>query len=445
MEMKRRDFMQTAAAGTAAFTLAGATFVPKGASAATAKPALLGGPKVRTEPFPSWPIIEENDEKAWMEVLRERGWCRTQGERGAQFEKAYAEMMGAKECIATANGTSALFCSLNGLGVGPGDEVIVPPYTFVATVNVVLLQHALPIFVDTDRETSQIDAKKIEEKITENTRCIIPVHLGGNVADMDTILAVAAKHNIPVIEDACQAHLAEWKGKKVGTMGKTGCFSFQVTKNLSSGEGGAILSDDSDLMDRCYAFHTNGRARRQGSYHFTYGQQGSNLRMTEFQAAVLLGQLERLAEQTKTRQASARRLHELLEGVEGVSGVAIPGEGSASAVHLFLVNYDPAAFAGLPKAKMLEALAAENTPAAPGYTPIHRLGMFARDSTGRSVAERDTGMELDFSGTVCPFAERICGEYGFWIYQKPFLAGPEAIEDYARALLKIQRNASELL
>jgi dTDP-4-amino-4,6-dideoxygalactose transaminase len=260
---------------------------------------------------------------------------------------------------------------------------------------------------------------------------------------MDEIMSIAREHEVAVVEDAAQAHGGMYRGRPLGSVGDVACFSFQASKNVSSGEGGAITTNDDRIAERCRRIYNCGRPRDP---EIDAGPViGTNERMTEFQAAVLLGQLERLAEQTKTRQASARRLHELLEGVEGVSGVAIPGEGSASAVHLFLVNYDPAAFAGLPKAKMLEALAAENTPAAPGYTPIHRLGMFARDSTGRSVAERDTGMELDFSGTVCPFAERICGEYGFWIYQKPFLAGPEAIEDYARALLKIQRNASELL
>src|SRR6185503_8180877 len=136
----------------------------------------------------------------------------------------------------TANGTSALITSLQALGVGAGDEVIVPPYTFVATVNAVLLLHALPVFVDTDPDTFQIDARKVEAAITPDTRAIVPVHLGGGVADLDTILEVANRRGIPVVEDACQAHLSEWKGRKVGTFGKTGCFSFQASKNLNSGE-----------------------------------------------------------------------------------------------------------------------------------------------------------------------------------------------------------------
>src|SRR5262249_32115434 len=151
----------------------------------------------------------------------------------ATFERAYAGLAGVRHCVTTANGTSALFCALNALGIGPGDEVLVPPYTFVATINAVLLQHALPVFVDTDRETMQMDSRKIESAITPRTACIMPVHLGGSAADLDTILAVAKKHNIPVVEDACQAVLGEWRNRKLGAWGRCGCFSFQASKNLN--------------------------------------------------------------------------------------------------------------------------------------------------------------------------------------------------------------------
>ena len=167
--------------------------------------------------------------------------------------------MGTTHCVATANGTSALIASLGALDIDPGDEVIVPPYTFIATINAVLLHYALPVFVDTDPATFQIDATKVEAAITDRTRALLPVHLGGNVADLDTLLAIASQHKLPLIEDACQSHLAEWKGKKVGSLGAAGCFSFQVTKNLPSGEGGAIITSDPELAARCYAFHNNGR------------------------------------------------------------------------------------------------------------------------------------------------------------------------------------------
>jgi perosamine synthetase len=200
----------------------------------TDKLAVLGGRPVRTAPFPSWPVVADNDERAWMKVLRGGKWNRYDGDCARRFEETWAATLGAKHCLATANGTSALIISLNALGIGPGDEVIVPPYTFVATVNAVLIQHAMPVFVDTDPETSQIDARKIETAITERTRCILPVHLGGSPADLDAILEIGRKHNIPVLEDACQAHLAEWRHRKVSTLGALGCFSFQASKNFAN-------------------------------------------------------------------------------------------------------------------------------------------------------------------------------------------------------------------
>jgi dTDP-4-amino-4,6-dideoxygalactose transaminase len=171
----------------------------------------LGGSPVRKTPFPAWPVADAREEDGLLAVVRRGRWNR--GDQVAAFESAYASLTGAKGCLATANGTSALITSLAALGIGPGDEVIVPPYTFVATINVVLLMHAMPIFVDTDVDTFQIDARKIEAAITPRTRAIIPVHLGGSAADLDTILPLARARALPVVEDACQAHLAEWRGR----------------------------------------------------------------------------------------------------------------------------------------------------------------------------------------------------------------------------------------
>ena len=208
--MNRRQFLGTAAVAGAAVTL---TF-PSPARArsaspgADAQPALLGGKPVRTRPPHRWPVFDEREDKAMLDTIHSGKWFRGNGKKVAQFEAAYAKATGAKNCLATNSGTSALFTSLEAVGVAAGDEVIVAPYTFIATVNVILLHHALPIFVDTDPETLQIDARKIEAAITDRTTVIIPVHLGGSAADLDTILAVARKHKLPVIEDTCQSHLA---------------------------------------------------------------------------------------------------------------------------------------------------------------------------------------------------------------------------------------------
>ena len=210
----RRQFFAAAAAAASA--------APLSVAANSNKPAVIGGEKAHPAPFPSWPKFDEHEEKGLLDVLHSGKWNRGTGQFVRKFEEAYAQMTGARECLATCNGTAALYTSLNVLGVEAGDEVILPPYTFIATVNVVLRQHALPVFVDSDIETFQMDARKVDAAIQAGTRAIMPVHLGGNVADIDAIAGVAAKHRIPLVEDACQAHLAEWKGRKVGTFGDAG-------------------------------------------------------------------------------------------------------------------------------------------------------------------------------------------------------------------------------
>src|SRR5690606_8867051 len=191
------------------------------------KPALLGGPKAHPTDFPDWPLIGKTEESALLDVLQSKSWGRLNGKAVANFEEEYKKLTGAKHCLGVSSGTSALYTALGAMDLGPGDEVIIPVYTFIATYNVVVLNYALPVFVDTDIESFQIDAKQIEPAITAQTKIIMPVHIGGSPADLDTILDLGNKHNIPVLEDACQAHLAEWRCKKVGTLGLTGAFSFQ--------------------------------------------------------------------------------------------------------------------------------------------------------------------------------------------------------------------------
>ena len=198
--VSRRTFMGVVAGSAAALAGPVRPRAVRSSVAAATEPALLGGPPVRRDPFPEWPIAGAEEEQALRGVLRSGKWGRGSGQQVTNFESAYATLTGARHCLATANGTSALLTALHALDVGPGDEVIVPPYTFVATINVVLLRHALPVFVDSDPDTFQIDARKIAAAITPRTRVIVPVHLGGSAADLDTILAVARAHDVPVLE-----------------------------------------------------------------------------------------------------------------------------------------------------------------------------------------------------------------------------------------------------
>jgi dTDP-4-amino-4,6-dideoxygalactose transaminase len=355
--------------------------------------------------------------------------------------------MGAGQCLATANGTSALFAALGGLGISPGDEVILPPYTFVATLNVVLLQYALPIFVDTDLETFQIDARQVKAAITDRTTAIVPVHLGGGAADLDTLLAVAGERRIPVVEDACQAHLAEWRGKRVGTLGTAGCFSFQASKNLNCGEGGAVLTNDPELAEKCYAFHNNCRGRGTAGYDFTYlGSRGANLRLTEFQGALLLAQMTRLEAQSRIREQNAAYLTQMLREIPGITPATMYAGCTRNAYHLYMFRYDPQAFAGLPRAKFLQALDAEGIPGSPGYAPLNEEPFIQATLRTRAYQRLYPAATLaDWAErTRCPVNRRLCSE-AVWFTQ-PMLLGPRDDMDHiVAAIRKLQRHGPELL
>ncbi|HZT34047.1 MAG TPA: DegT/DnrJ/EryC1/StrS family aminotransferase [Bryobacteraceae bacterium] len=435
--MTRRFFVNAAAA----------TAVASGvASGANGKLAIQGGTPVRTTPFPSWPKTTAADEQAVSAVLKSGRWYRGWGKQVDKFEETYARLLGAKYCLATANGTSALITSLHGLGLQPGDEVLVPPYTFVATINAVLVHHALPVFVDTDPATFQIDARKVEAAITERTKVILPVHIGGTAADMDTLLAVGARHKLAVLEDACQAHLGEWRGRKVGTWGAAGCFSFQNSKNLNSGEGGAITTNDEDLVERCFAFHNNGRGRKVDSYHFAYTQNGANLRMTEFQAALLMTQMRPLQEQSKLREENAAHLTSLLKEIPGIEPARWYDGCTRSAYHLYMFRYRSEHFHGLSRDRFLEALKAEGIPGSGGYTPLNKEPFLKNAVQSRVYQALYPKATLDAweERNQCPVNDKLCGE-AVWFTQTMLLDTRQGMEQIAEAIRKIQASAHTLV
>lgn len=440
----RRRFLESTAASSAVLVVGR---VPQVFSAESAKPAQLGGAPVRKEPFPSWPVIDNEDEQALVEVLRSGKWTRSfGGQTAGRFEDMYARMTGAKHCVAVANGTSALLASLGALGVGPGDEVILPPYTFVATLNVVLLHYALPIFVDIDPDTFQLDPAKMKEAITDRTTAVLPVHIGGSVADLDAILAAAKARKVAVIEDACQAHLAEWRGRKVGTWGDAGCFSFQASKNWNCGEGGAVLCNDAELAEKIYAFHNNCRPRTVGGYHFTYlGTRGANLRLTDFQAAVLLSQMRRVEAQAQRRSENAAYLTQILREIPGIRPAKMYEGCTLNAYHLYMLRYDPGAFAGLPRSKFLAALSAEGIPCSAGYAPLNTDPLVQNALQSRAY-QRIYPPELLRNWaerTRCPQNDRLCQE-AVWLTQTMLLGPRSDMEQIGAAIQKIRTHAADL-
>ncbi|PWH19380.1 MAG: aminotransferase DegT [Ardenticatenia bacterium] len=253
------------------------------------------------------PMIGEEEKQAVLEVLD--SGILAQGPRVQAFEEAFAEMCGVRYAIATSSGTTALHIALLAHGIGPGDEVITSPFTFIASANCILYVGARPVFVDIDSQTFNLNPTLLEAAITPRTKAIIPVHLYGLPCDMTLIMDIAQKYGLAVIEDACQAHGAEYMGKKVGSFG-TGTFSLYPTKNITSGEGGMITTNDAELAERCRTIRQHGMRRRY--YH---EELGFNFRMTDVHAAIGLAQLRKLDRFTKIRQANARYLTEHLRGV----------------------------------------------------------------------------------------------------------------------------------
>jgi len=453
-QLNRRNFIKAgtqAGVGAVALRYAAVAGIfgvgaPNIFAADAGQPAKLGGKPVRTAAFPVWPIFDETEDKALLEVLHSKKWFRGDGQMVNHFEEAYAKLTGARHCVATANGTSAVLASLGALDIGPGDEVIVPPYTFVATVNAVLMHHALPVFVDTDPVSFQIDAKKIEAAISDRTVAIVPVHVGGGVADLDSIMEISNRRKIPVVEDACQAHLAEWRGKKVGTLGAAGCFSFQASKNLNSGEGGAVVTNDDELAERVYSFHNNCRARKTASFNFTYrGTRGANLRLTEFQGALLLAQMTRLEHQAATRDANAEYLAQLLGEISGLV-VAKNHDGcTRNAHHLFMFRYQKDEFAGLSRAKFIAALSAEGIPCSGGYSPLNTES-FIKEAFKTRAYQRVYPAELLANWaerTRCPANDTLCAE-AVWFTQTMLLGPRSDMDDIAAAIRKIKAHAGDL-
>jgi perosamine synthetase len=404
----------------------------KGASAAKS---------ARAKGAAEWPMWEANDEQALLDVLRSGKWGRAGGTRVKEFEKAYADLTGAKFCLATSSGTGALLTALGALDIGPGDEVVLPPYTFVATFNAITHYYALPVFADTDAATFQIDPKKVSAAITSATKLLLPVHIGGAPCDVDAIVAAAKAKKLPVLEDACQAWTAQVRGANVGTRGLAGCFSFQSSKNLTAGEGGAIITNDEAFVDRCANFHSpsGGKAGTPSS------GRGGNYRLTEFQAALLLAQMARLRQQQELRDQNATYLSSLLKKIPGITPAKFGDGGTRSAWHLYMFRYDSRQFANLPRAKFLQALGQEGVQAGSGYTPLNtsaHVKALAANPHYQRIYGKDT-MARWVDRNQCPVNDRVCEEAA-WFGQTKLLGTRADMEKIAEVIASVQKRAGDL-
>jgi dTDP-4-amino-4,6-dideoxygalactose transaminase len=402
--------------------------------------AILGGSAVRPRPFTAWPIFGKPEEARLLRVLRSGNWGKLQGPEVADFEQRFAAMHGARHGIGVVNGTVSLRIALMAVGIKAEDEVIVPPYTFLATATAVVEANAVPVFADIDLETFNLDPKAVEAAITPRTRAIIPVHMGGQPADMDAIMAIAKRYKLMVIEDAAHAHAALYRKQPAGSIGHLGSFSFQSSKNLTCGEGGIIITSDYALAEACRSIHNCGRIT--GGLWYEHHVMSANYRLGEFQGAVLCAQLERLEAQTQTRDRNGQYLAASLSRLPGIHPQKRPADCVRHSYHLFLFRIDAAAF-GAPRQAVLQALEAEGIPVSGGYAlPLYRQPLFLNRAFGPYLP--NASQTLDYSKVRCPNCETICGEQGAWFEQSLFLGPQSDMDDIAKAFEKVYEQRAAL-
>ena len=372
----------------------------------------------------SWPQYGTEEADALLEVLNSGKWGSTSGDVVATFEREFAAYQQAGHAVCLANGTLAIAVALKAAGVGIGDEVIVPPYTFIATASAALFVGAVPVFADVDPDTHLLDPIATEAAITERTKAVVVVHLAGRPADMDAFTALGAKHGLTIVEDAAQAHGAAYKGRAVGAIGDLGTFSFQSSKNITAGEGGVVVTDSAELAGAVYSLVNVGRVPGGGWYqHETVGY---NLRLTEFQAAILRVQLRRHPQLQEVREGNARLLTDLLEKAPGILLAPDDPAITAHGRHLFMLRVPGRRDA------VLEALrAAGFDRASSGYVPLHRNAAVLRESQAIT-----TRLGQPYPEHPCPNADLVSTDT-IWLPQ-PYLLGAE---DETRAIADTIANA----
>lgn len=440
----RRQFLATSAGVVAATAVAGG----RAWADSKAKPAglaVLGGEPVRkNKSWPAWPYVDDNVVNSIVKTTKSGIWCRIQSPHGTvpTWEIEFAKLVGAKGCVATGSGTQALHTAVEALGIGPGDEVITSPYTDPGTIAAILAARALPVLADLDPESYQIDPVEVEKRITQYTKAIMPVHMMGQPAHMERFLEIAKKHNLKVIEDACQGHLSVYQGKPLGTIGDVGCFSFQTSKTISCGEGGAIVSNNEDLLDRCYTVHNHGTSRR-GRTEVA----GPKYRMNELEGAILMGQLPTVRERFELRNKNANYLREQLKGFQGLVPQKLYDGTESGAWYLFPMSYHKEHFAGASRATFLKALSAEGVDLSPYISNgLHREPWIENVLGNRVYKELFPGEHLQAyrEHTACPNCDRVCDEMAMLWASGPLLGTQEDMREVVDAIMKVYENRNEL-
>ena len=392
---------------------------------------------VRVEPWPSWPQHGAVEVDALRKVAESGQWNGVDAPAVVDFERDFAAFLEADQVITCTNGTVSLEIAMSALGIGSGDEVIVPPYTFLATASAVLKVNALPVFADIDPDTYCIDPDAVATAIGPRTRAVIAVHFAGHPADLDRLGAICRRQGIALIEDAAHAHGARWNEQPVGTFGEFGSWSFQGSKNLTGGEGGALTTDDDSLAARARELRNCGR--RAGKDWYDHFSLGGNWRLTAFQAAVLSAGLARLPNQIARREASAAVLDRELASLPGIAPLARDPRASLHAYHLYAFRYRAEEFGGPALAEFCARLQAHGIPATPGYPrPLPAQPLFS--DLAFDVAATGWRPEYEptrFAQAELPVCQRACAET-VWLPHNLLLADPEEMQDVVTAMAEVR-------
>jgi perosamine synthetase len=449
-EQNRREFLKNISGGTLSLAAVSVAAPVSKAGVVTkdaGKLAILGGQSINAKKAigKSWPHIDEALIESVMKTTKSGIWSRIQSANGtvATFEKEFAKQIGAGYAVGTGSGTQALSTAVLALGIGPGDEVITSPYTDFGTISAILTSRALPVLVDLDLESFQLDPELVEKAITKNTKAIMPVHIMGVPANMERIMAIAAKHKLKVIEDSCQAPFSRYQGKAIGMIGDLGCFSFQASKAIACGEGGAVVGNDQALMDECFTIQNRGAARSGKNVTI-----GPKYRMNEFEGAVLMGQIAGAKERFEIRNANAAYLNSKLKEIPGITPQKhYPGTESGSYYH-YGVSYNKSQFNNTDRAVFLKAMNAEGIPVGSYIkSGLHRepwvdhiIGL--NDYKTMYSAQRLKDYKASM---VLPNCDRICNETLVSFWGSGILLGTrEEMDMIVNAFTKVYENREKL-
>lgn len=393
--------------------------------------ALHGGTPLKTTDFPGWPQTTETDRQALLDTVRSSSW--SNGEKRKAFETRFAQDCNVKHCFAVANGTVSLELILRGFGIGYGDEVILPPYTFVATLSSIIFAGATPVFADIDPATFNLSAEGVKAKITDKTRAIVAVAVGGCPPDLDALSAIAKEHGVKLIVDAAQAVGAVWNGVSICALGDAASISCQNSKNLTCGEGGIITTNDDALADAISTMLAGGLKDGQ------YVSVGQDHTISDFQASVLLSQYEKLQDEMYLREKNAAYLAGRLRALDFVDAAGYDDRITRHAYHLFVIRFrsEKLAARGVHRNALLEAIQAEGVPLYVGYMPLYAFPCVTSGDT-----ERQIGAKIDTS--PLPNCERASYEEGCWLYQACLLGTRRDMDDIADAIIKVWEHADEL-